>query len=149
MATTLKMGNVGDEVFRLQRMLELAAVKHNRPDFSPRGVDGKFGSNTQTAVRNFQAALGLTVDGIVGDQTWSALQAVIESDPGTIAFYSKSVPSTPRMPVIPSITLPPTTAPAIDWKVIGIGAAIVIGLILLLTGEDERPSTRRARTSRR
>ena len=36
-------------------------------------MDGSFGANTETAVRSFQSAHGLTVDGVVGAQTWSAL----------------------------------------------------------------------------
>jgi N-acetyl-anhydromuramyl-L-alanine amidase AmpD len=35
-------------------------------------VDGVFGSGTTSAVRSFQSAKGLGVDGIVGDNTWSA-----------------------------------------------------------------------------
>jgi len=34
-------------------------------------VDGIFGSGTYSAVRSFQSAKGLGVDGIVGDNTWS------------------------------------------------------------------------------
>ena len=36
-------------------------------------IDGIFGTNTQTAVRNFQQENGLTVDGIVGNNTWKTL----------------------------------------------------------------------------
>ena len=39
----------------------------------PKGVDGKFGSGTQSAVKLFQKATGLTQDGIVGMKTWEAL----------------------------------------------------------------------------
>ncbi|WP_279583254.1 peptidoglycan-binding domain-containing protein [Fodinicola feengrottensis] len=39
------------------------------------GIDGDFGSGTATAVvRNYQTAAGLSSDGIVGPNTWSALQ---------------------------------------------------------------------------
>ena len=36
-------------------------------------IDGKFGVKTETAVMAFQKAKGLTIDGIVGKQTWKAL----------------------------------------------------------------------------
>jgi Putative peptidoglycan binding domain len=35
------------------------------------GVDGHFGSVTKQATKDWQAAHGITADGIVGDQTWS------------------------------------------------------------------------------
>lgn len=37
------------------------------------GVDGDFGPKTLTAVRAFQGSHGLSVDGVVGDKTWAAL----------------------------------------------------------------------------
>ena len=36
-------------------------------------VDGQFGSKTQSAVRDYQKKNGLTVDGIVGTNTWGSL----------------------------------------------------------------------------
>lgn len=36
-------------------------------------IDGKIGSKTRAAIRQFQAAMGLTVDGIAGTETWAAL----------------------------------------------------------------------------
>ena len=36
-------------------------------------IDGDFGTNTRRAVTQIQSAKGLTVDGIVGENTWAAL----------------------------------------------------------------------------
>ena len=38
------------------------------------GLDGVFGQQTDTAVRNYQRSRGLTVDGIIGCNTWRSLQ---------------------------------------------------------------------------
>lgn len=39
----------------------------------PDGADGEFGYNTRNATCRFQRANGLTVDGVIGPQTWAAL----------------------------------------------------------------------------
>jgi hypothetical protein len=39
------------------------------------GADGEFGAATEKAVRAFQKANGLTVDGVIGQKTWAALDA--------------------------------------------------------------------------
>jgi len=39
------------------------------------GIDGQFGTNTENAVKAFQRAKGLGVDGEVGPQTWPALRS--------------------------------------------------------------------------
>ena len=62
---TLRRGSKGDLVTQLQRFLA--------QDGSSLAVDGIFGPGTQSAVRAFQKRYGLTVDGIVGSQTWGKL----------------------------------------------------------------------------
>jgi peptidoglycan hydrolase-like protein with peptidoglycan-binding domain len=43
--------------------------------YSPGPADGIFGSNTELAVKQFQDAKGLRVDGLVGSNTMKALTA--------------------------------------------------------------------------
>ena len=38
-------------------------------------TDGKFGAQTEQAIKGFQAKNGLTQDGVVGPATWAKLQA--------------------------------------------------------------------------
>lgn len=63
---TQSQGNRGADVLAIQYLLQ-AAGQTSVP------ADGVFGSGTTTAVRAFQTARGLGVDGIVGPQTWAAL----------------------------------------------------------------------------
>lgn len=63
-----KLGSKGDEVRRIQgRLAELGLYR------GP--IDGDFGGGTETAVKAFQKANGLEVDGSVGPNTWKALFA--------------------------------------------------------------------------
>jgi hypothetical protein len=61
----LQLHSTGDLVVWLQE--HLVSVGYAT------AVDGDFGPSTQTAVQQFQAVRGLTVDGIVGPATWAAL----------------------------------------------------------------------------
>jgi peptidoglycan hydrolase-like protein with peptidoglycan-binding domain len=71
---TLRQGSRGSAVADLQRRLAAAG-------FSPGVADGIFGSLTDAAVRSFQRSRGITVDGIVGSQTWSKLGIVVNGKP--------------------------------------------------------------------
>lgn len=62
----MKFGSRGPNVQFLQLAL-------NRAGFGPVVTDGIFGGRTKQAVRNFQAARGLTADGVVGPRTQAAL----------------------------------------------------------------------------
>ena len=65
----LREGSRGSYVRLLQNLLQ--------SKFIPTGnIDGIFGSQTLNAVRAFQQENNLTVDGIVGDNTWNALTSM-------------------------------------------------------------------------
>ena len=67
--TTLSVGSTGEDVEYLQRRL-------NGIGFGSLVVDGIFGVATEEAVKKFQKYYGLTVDGIVGSQTWAKLESI-------------------------------------------------------------------------
>jgi peptidoglycan hydrolase-like protein with peptidoglycan-binding domain len=87
--STIQSGSTGSLVRVLQSELNGLYLNYsdsrwfeNSPyDFNPYSqdpnnplrVDGDFGSRTSNAVKDYQSWNNLTVDGIVGPQTWSSL----------------------------------------------------------------------------
>lgn len=63
---TLKKGAQGN----ITKLLQEKLVKLG---YNTNGVDGIFGSGTHSAVREFQKTRGLSIDGIVGQNTWRKL----------------------------------------------------------------------------
>ena len=47
--------------------------------FDPGAIDGKMGPRTQQAVKEFQRAKGLKVDGVVGPKTWTELEKYLNN----------------------------------------------------------------------
>lgn len=64
---TIQQGATGQVVGYLQAVLKCTSAQPLSPSSSGPWT---FGTSTKTAVRNFQSFWGLTVDGIVGPQTW-------------------------------------------------------------------------------
>ncbi len=64
--TISRFGSSGNEVKQIQQKLKEWGYYKGE-------VDGVYGSKTQSAVRAFQKANGLTVDGIAGEKTLSAI----------------------------------------------------------------------------
>ena len=87
--STIKRGSRGDDVERLQTMLNNAGYSLD--------VDGIFGEKTQSAVRQYQRNQGLGVDGIVGTNTWGALTGGGSGGSGTTSG-------------VVDVTQPPTTS---------------------------------------
>jgi hypothetical protein len=59
---TLRVGDRGDDVRRLQQLLDITD-------------DGEFGRETRLRVKKFQVAHNLVSDGVVGPQTWRILES--------------------------------------------------------------------------
>lgn len=63
---TVRKGSTGEAVKELQKLL-------NQRGYNCGTADGIFGAKTEAAVKAFQKANGLSVDGICGKKTWAAL----------------------------------------------------------------------------
>src|SRR5215204_6624740 len=70
----LKRGATGESVRQLQSALRDLG-------YAPGDIDGRFGSDTESAVKAFQSDRGLTVDGIVGEITWLNIDEADASNP--------------------------------------------------------------------
>jgi peptidoglycan hydrolase-like protein with peptidoglycan-binding domain len=76
MPASIGPGSTGDDVKRLQRALARQLL------WSPFGpITGVFDASLEVSFKNFQAANGLTVDGLVGPATWAKLPAYREASP--------------------------------------------------------------------
>ena len=86
----LRQGHQGEAVKQLQARLRQLT-------YDPGPMDGRFGPHTDQAVRQFQSATGLPVDGVVGPATWTELQRA----------------SAPTAKAPPSSTILPRFSPAV------------------------------------
>lgn len=77
---TLQLGSTGVWVMHLQNFLITQGLYHG-------AVDSDFGPATQAAVVAFQRAHGLTPDGVVGPQTWAAIDAI--SAPSNVDLHQQ------------------------------------------------------------
>lgn len=84
--STLLYGSSGSEVKELQESLNKAGYNLV--------VDGKFGTKTQNAVKSYQQKNGLTVDGIVGVNTWKSLSTINDKGASTSNNGSKTTNAT-------------------------------------------------------
>ena len=106
----LKNGMEGDDVKELQSMLIQLGY-----DLGKWGADGDFGDATEMAVRKFQQERNCDVDGQVGPETLSALNAVFnaQGDPGEV------IPGTTKVR-IENGQCYVCSAPNTDGKILGV-----------------------------
>ena len=89
----LKKGTSGEDVlFCKQRLLELGCYGDHITTVTRK----TFGADTLEAVKRFQAQAALTVDGVIGKETWAALidGTITETEPvkkGTVSVKSKAI----------------------------------------------------------
>ena len=72
----------GSTVYKTPSGFELPAIAIQRAlknaGYYQGNLDGKVGSGTKQAIRNFQRDNGLTADGVCGRQTWAQLKGFVE-----------------------------------------------------------------------
>lgn len=92
-------------------------------------IDGVYSSSTADAVRSFQAAVGITADGMVGPETWNALGITVgpvrvnRTYTITIDLHSLklvlSKSGVPQATYSVAVGKPNTPTPVGDWIIIG------------------------------
>jgi len=147
-------GSKGPEVRLLQQYLE-------RAGYSPGGIDGGYGPNTEAAVTAFQRAYNLPADGVVYQDTFEALANVVSMRESIVANNKVVEVSTGTGPVQvlePAAPLPPLampgTLPKVSPVVLALGAAAsLFAFGWILTRKSPRPAmagySRRSRRRRR
>ena len=92
----LRSGSTGTAVRELQFYLYLmSAYESSIPSVS---IDGSFGPRTEAAVRAYQRFAGLTVDGVVGRNTWDSLYgkaSALRSSGPVVTLERLPYPGTP------------------------------------------------------
>lgn len=81
----LQNGSSGPDAALVQTWLN--GIRDDCTCYAKLTVDGKFGSNTENAVREFQTKNSLTVDGKVGQNTWNSLYNKYAAKHGTTVPY--------------------------------------------------------------
>ena len=78
----LRNGSTGLPVRRLQsRMSAFQSEPDGGFPYATGGVDGRFGPKTEAAVKVLQQQRGITVDGVVGHQTWQIVDSLENEGP--------------------------------------------------------------------
>jgi peptidoglycan hydrolase-like protein with peptidoglycan-binding domain len=73
---TLRLGATGLPVRRAQKRMSLVGYEVG-------GVDGRYGSKTEAAVKQLQQQHSIPADGVVGAQTWDVIDALEDEGPAS------------------------------------------------------------------
>lgn len=84
--SSLRLGSTGTKVRDLQQ--NLTTLGYYWAD-----ITGSFGSKTEAAVKNFQQKNNLTVDGVAGSKTLSAIASAVERKGGSSSGSSSNYPT--------------------------------------------------------
>jgi hypothetical protein len=97
-------------------------VEHAQVRLSSHGyrleADGSFGQQTHDAVRQFQAGAGLSSDGIIGPNTWYALDRGSEAKPSLTVLSKEKKALVDRIPA----SLRSRRRTALEWAIYHLGA---------------------------
>lgn len=93
----IQPGDTGDEVRVVQYFLALVGNFYDTVPAIP--ITGTFDSTTENAVRAFQRTVGLTEDGIVGEQTWEELYRAYRGIVDTLQVPENRVAPYPGNPL--------------------------------------------------
>ena len=86
--TILKLGSEGADVTEVQALLKLLGYYEDT-------VDGRYAESTLIAITRFQAAAGLSQDGVLGLQTWAKLLPAPETLSSAEAKSAEAKPTLP------------------------------------------------------
>lgn len=110
LAETIRFRDKGDAVIALQTAL-------TKLGYYTGDIDGKFGTGTLAAVKAFQKANSLTVDGLAGTKTQTLLTTMTG-----VTFETKEEED-PTIPVLPGETTKPSGVFAGDYRTLKYGTA--------------------------
>lgn len=145
---TLRRGSRGSAVKSLQTTLNSFAQYFERPDFSVGVVDGIYGAKMSKGIQSFQYAVNITPDGVVGPQTWAAVDSV-----GIAVFERKNVAMKPPLgasqmavaartqKAAPKLPPPPggfdlaSLTGDMDWKLMGVALVLGLGALYAMKGK--------------
>lgn len=106
--STIKYGSSGDDVKTLQTYLNNNGYKLD--------VDGQFGSKTQAAVKDYQSKNNLSVDGIVGKNTWGSLSGSKNTASKSTSNNSSAAATASRPTYTKSDTLTEAEKTLAEWE---------------------------------